>query len=99
MKTWQAVGAEVELECRAVLLKRQFLERTYMASVFSALKQGVVQSKKVRMIRQAEIFDAWRQYIQTKRHTLAQNVSMFNFEQANKKYMIRVCFNALLHNK
>jgi hypothetical protein len=66
------VGVEVELECRAILLKRAFIERTYMASVFSALKQGVLETKKLRLIRQAAIFRAWKQFIQFKRHTLSQ---------------------------
>lgn len=59
MSLWRAVGVEVELECRAILLKRQFIERTYMASVFSALKQGVLETKKARLLRQAVIFKEW----------------------------------------
>lgn len=45
------IGEEVEIECRTILIKRQFIERTYMASVFNALKEGVLQTKKVRIIR------------------------------------------------
>ena len=50
-----------------------------MTSVFSALKEGVLHTKKVRIIRQGVIFNAWKNYIAWKRHVLAQNLSMYNF--------------------
>ena len=51
LNLWRMIGEEVEIECRTILIKRQFIERTYMASVFNALKEGVLQTKKVRIIR------------------------------------------------
>lgn len=87
------------MECRTVLLKRQYIERTYMASVFNALKEAVLQTKKLRLIRQGVVFNAWRHYIAWKRHNLAQNVSILTFQAANKRYITKVCFDALKHNK
>ena len=99
LNVWRMVGEEVDLECRTILLKRQYIERTYTASVFNALKEGVLQTKKLRLIRQGVIFNAWKSYIAWKRHTLAQNVSILNFQTANKHYITKVCFDAFKYNK
>ena len=42
---WKTISMEVELECRTILMKRQYIERTYMASVFSAFKEGILHTK------------------------------------------------------
>lgn len=85
----------VELKCRTVLIHREYLQKVFMTSVFSAFKQEIVNTRRIKFVRKSICFTAWRKIIDKKKQLIYLNYGTKKFGNQYKIYIAQVCFNAL----
>ena len=87
MDRWIDEMNSVELKCRVVLLHKEYIQKIFLTSVFSAFKQEIINSRRIKTLRMSIYFIAWKKIIDKKKQLFYLNYGCKKFNQKYKVYI------------